>query len=180
MGELGEGLQPSKKVSRRKFLSLLGLGSVTAGATALLAKTKGKDMLDNLKSPFESSRPLMEKEITGRIRSFVLEEAEGKWPVLHRKATLSDIQGWVKPGMELKGVEVWGVVYPSYLDAGRIAPDPQKPNQLYGKWVRVEGQVPLWDEQHNPILDISGNQKTAGGYFAENFVTFIEEQEKTK
>jgi len=171
MSEIGN-IEKPKKISRRSFLA--GAGTLIAAAGAVILKNKGGKVLETLKPSLESIRPLMEKEITGVERTFVLEESEGKWPVLRKEPNLGSEIGYVKPGIKAKGKEVWGVTYPSYIAASRVVPDPTKPHEVYGKWVRLEEEVPLWEENHSPMLDNDGNQKTSRGFFAENFVTFTD------
>ncbi|OGD85770.1 hypothetical protein A2Z23_02655 [Candidatus Curtissbacteria bacterium RBG_16_39_7] len=175
MTEFGEGEKP-KKMSRRGFL--VAAGALIAGGVGGVIAAKGEKVLDILKQPTrESIYPRMSEEITGEKRTFVLEEEKekGKWPVLRKEPNQGIQIGLVKPGIEGHGVEVFGAMYQSWLAASKFE-DPENPDKVYGKWVRTEEELPLWDNKHNPILDENGVQKRTRGYFSENFITFTDKK----
>ena len=184
--EYREGYRPKKRrkeISRRKFLKLGGLGAAAA-ALAGAGVVSGEKVLRGLEKVSEiisydapPGKRFEGMEVDGRKREFVfVETPDGEWPILRKEPNPGKKVGRVKPGIEAQGVEVYGTIYTSNLAAGDFAVDPEDKRAHYGKWVRVETPVLVFNDDGTTKLDKKGNRITVTGFVSENFVLFQDNQ----
>lgn len=180
--DYSESYRPHKRrrgMGRRKFLKLGGFG---AGALALAGAgvVSGEKILRGLEKVSEiisydapPGKRFEGMEVDGRKREFVfVETPDGEWPILRKEPNLSKELGRVKPETKAQGAEVYGATYPSNLEAGDFVADPEDSRVHYGKWVRVDTPLPIYNSNGSPKLDKEGKQVMSMGFVSENFVKF--------
>lgn len=161
-----------RKISRRKFL----LGTLAASLVFWQRKNIAKglgEVAETIMYDAPPERRLDGKEIDGVTKEFTLDETpDGQWPILRDEPNTERQLGLIKPRTEGEGVEVYGITYAANINAADFFIDPKDNRVHYGKWIRLEKEVSLFNDDQTPKVDDEGKQKTAKGFVAETFVNF--------